>query len=286
MLMTPMTPKVMARPIAASSSTEPRDNPYQIFWTISHSARLRLMELISAWITGFRSSGAVSSVAVRMVSASRLPRAAIVSIAAFLSSTLASVLSSSTARAASIVFLISASFSAASAEFSRSRLAGSASFRRPCAAASRAERSVLISVNWLVAAPMTPRSALLILTFVIRSGSTSAGFAGDRIGIGRFVIGTALEENRAAIGIDVEKAVAQLLQDLADMLVLGSDQRFDSRFAFREVADAERVDQHVDIVLGLDFARDRHARKCQARKCQANRDEENLYGAIHRLSRP
>ncbi|MHC2360153.1 hypothetical protein ACVIOG_002294 [Rhizobium leguminosarum] len=113
-----------------------------------------------------------------------------------------------------------------------------------------------------------------------------SGFAGDRIGIGRFVIGTPLEKNRAAIRIDVEKAVAQLLQDLADMLVLGGDQRFDGRFAFREVADAERVDEHMDIVLSLGFARDYRARKCQARKCQANRDEENLYGAIHRLSRP
>ena len=31
MLMTPMTPKVMARPMAASSSTEPSDRPYQKF---------------------------------------------------------------------------------------------------------------------------------------------------------------------------------------------------------------------------------------------------------------
>ena len=33
MLMTPMTPNVMASPIAASSSTEPSDRPYQMFWT-------------------------------------------------------------------------------------------------------------------------------------------------------------------------------------------------------------------------------------------------------------
>ena len=38
MLMTPITPKVMARPIAASSSTEPSDRPYQAFCTIDHSA--------------------------------------------------------------------------------------------------------------------------------------------------------------------------------------------------------------------------------------------------------
>ena len=40
MLMTPITPKVMARPIAASSSTEPSDRPYQAFCTSDHSARL------------------------------------------------------------------------------------------------------------------------------------------------------------------------------------------------------------------------------------------------------
>ena len=33
MLMTPMTPKVMARPMAASSSTEPSESPYQRFCT-------------------------------------------------------------------------------------------------------------------------------------------------------------------------------------------------------------------------------------------------------------
>ena len=38
MLMTPMTPKVMARPMAASSSTEPSESPYQAFCTVFHSA--------------------------------------------------------------------------------------------------------------------------------------------------------------------------------------------------------------------------------------------------------
>ena len=48
MLMTPMTPKVMARPIAASSSTEPSERPYQAFCTIDHSARLLWIEAIAA----------------------------------------------------------------------------------------------------------------------------------------------------------------------------------------------------------------------------------------------
>ena len=37
MLMTPMTPNVMASPIAASSSTEPSESPYQAFCAASHS---------------------------------------------------------------------------------------------------------------------------------------------------------------------------------------------------------------------------------------------------------
>src|ERR1700722_14196903 len=38
MLMTPITPKVMARPIAASSRTEPSERPYHVFCSRSHSA--------------------------------------------------------------------------------------------------------------------------------------------------------------------------------------------------------------------------------------------------------
>ena len=38
MLMTPMTPKVIASPIAASSSTEPSEMPYQAFCAVLHSA--------------------------------------------------------------------------------------------------------------------------------------------------------------------------------------------------------------------------------------------------------
>ena len=41
MLMTPITPKVMARPIAASSNTEPSDSPYQAFCTVFQIAKVR-----------------------------------------------------------------------------------------------------------------------------------------------------------------------------------------------------------------------------------------------------
>ena len=38
--MMPITPKVMARPIAASSRTEPSESPYQVFCSAVQNARL------------------------------------------------------------------------------------------------------------------------------------------------------------------------------------------------------------------------------------------------------
>ena len=54
MLMTPMTPKVMARPMAASSSTEPSDMPYQTFWPTSQSASVASMPAIAACDVGLQ----------------------------------------------------------------------------------------------------------------------------------------------------------------------------------------------------------------------------------------
>jgi len=48
MLMTPITPKVMARPIAASSRTEPSDRPYQAFCAADHIERLLWIAAIAA----------------------------------------------------------------------------------------------------------------------------------------------------------------------------------------------------------------------------------------------
>ena len=40
MLMTPITPKVMASPMAARNRTEPSEIPYQMFWPACHMASL------------------------------------------------------------------------------------------------------------------------------------------------------------------------------------------------------------------------------------------------------
>ena len=55
MLMTPITPKVMARPMAASSSTEPSEMPYQQFCTVFQIASrfwIEAMALAAAFATG------------------------------------------------------------------------------------------------------------------------------------------------------------------------------------------------------------------------------------------
>ncbi len=48
MLMTPMTPNVMASPMAASSSTEPSERPYQAFCTALHMASRPSIDLMAS----------------------------------------------------------------------------------------------------------------------------------------------------------------------------------------------------------------------------------------------
>ncbi len=48
MLITPITPNVMARPMAARSSTEPSEMPYQAFCTASQTASLFLIAPMAA----------------------------------------------------------------------------------------------------------------------------------------------------------------------------------------------------------------------------------------------
>ena len=102
MLMTPITPKVMARPMAASSSTEPSDRPYQAFCTIDHSARLRWMAAVAfaaalAIAAGWSPVSPVSS-----ASASWSPRALMVAMASSFSASVASGLNSRMAARASV----------------------------------------------------------------------------------------------------------------------------------------------------------------------------------------
>ncbi len=54
MLMTPITPKVMARPMAASSSTEPSEMPYQTFCAMPQARWVWFSESMAAWMVGLQ----------------------------------------------------------------------------------------------------------------------------------------------------------------------------------------------------------------------------------------
>ena len=58
MLMMPITPKVMARPMAASSSTEPSESPYQAFCTVDQIASVCCTEPTAAVAAAFSFGGA------------------------------------------------------------------------------------------------------------------------------------------------------------------------------------------------------------------------------------
>ena len=55
-LITPITPKVMASPIAASRSTEPSESPYQVFCSAVQSARLFSIEAMAS-VAAFLTAG-------------------------------------------------------------------------------------------------------------------------------------------------------------------------------------------------------------------------------------
>ena len=60
MLMTPITPKVMARPMAASRSTEPSESPYQAFCSALQMARLFSMDAMASLAAFATAGGAVA----------------------------------------------------------------------------------------------------------------------------------------------------------------------------------------------------------------------------------
>ena len=116
MLMTPITPKVMASPIAASSSTEPSEMPYHRFCAMLQTARrlsMALMASASAWAMA---GGWSAGTALRTARESRSPRSRRTLMASILSASLALArLTTMAARAASSARLTRWSVSLASA---------------------------------------------------------------------------------------------------------------------------------------------------------------------------
>ncbi|MCY1228392.1 hypothetical protein D9M72_407050 [compost metagenome] len=173
MLMMPMTPKVMASPIAASSRTEPSDRPYQTFWPALQSAWVCSMRAIAASMSGLSDASALASVAFRTARLERpLPSASIV-IARRFSSSPRSETSSETARASSRTLRTVASFSVAMAVSIASSASAFGVCSIDCAAFSRAPASSLKRVRPPSALRTARRTALLTLTFCIAAFGAS-----------------------------------------------------------------------------------------------------------------
>ena len=173
MLMTPITPKVMARPIAASSSTLPRLIPSNRLATRPTNHRRFAIEA-SAASAAFRTSGSVPG-ALR-ISSSRLLICGSVVVPSSRTASSCSFLVPENRRAASRLRCIadrtSGSFSAAMALTSSAAAAAEGCFSASWAAASRAARSVLNMVRSPSTASISPRIRLLIWMRSRPSGST------------------------------------------------------------------------------------------------------------------
>ncbi len=174
MLITPITPKVTASPIAASSRTEPSEIPYQRFWAALHSASRSSTSAIASCAAAFTASGrsrAASEPSSALASWS--PRASITAMAATMSASAALVEDrSEAARACSSRRRTRSSVSALMAASSASNWSGSRLLNTFSAAASRWAGSGLIRVSAPSAARMVRRSALLMRILSTASRAT------------------------------------------------------------------------------------------------------------------
>ena len=241
MLITPMVPKVMASPIAASSSTEPSEMPYQTFCAASQAAsdwRTEAAAVVAAALIS--GSDALLIAACRTLSASRLPRSRTTSSASSFCCLGASETSTMAARASWKAVLMRGSFSAAIAASRAPSAAGSGRLNSDSAASRRTRASGLIRVSEPTAASMRPRSRLLTRT---RSSSASvprAGrLAGDRLGE-RELVAVGLADDHDVVGLaDIELACRQRLEDGRGARFAGGDQLADRLLALAEAAGGE-----------------------------------------------
>ena len=175
MLITPMTPKVMARPMAASSRTEPREIPYQAFCTASHRTSRFLIAAIVV-VAAFMTAGEVSAGRLeRSASASWSPRWRAMSTAASFSSSLPLSPARMTAALASVsARLTRGSCSLASAVSSVGSAFAARDLNTACAASNRVPGSLASSVRPPSAASIAPRSRLLMRTLSRSAGASPA----------------------------------------------------------------------------------------------------------------
>ena len=167
MLMTPITPKVIASPIAASSSTEPRLMPNSRFSAMPNSHSFRSMVSIAP-CRALRTSGSGSASDCRRrssrerMSGSEVPARA---RAAARRRAGSSASSSSTAMPTSSLARTALSVSRSRAWRNRGRIRGSGFLIRLSAASSRRSGSSLNSANRPVTPRISRRNRLLTLIF-------------------------------------------------------------------------------------------------------------------------
>ena len=178
MLMMPMTPNVMARPMAASSSTEPSDRPYQMFCTLRHSASFAWMLADALSAASFTRPSLDAPMVVSTLTASWSPRFFRVSIlSSRLTSEALESLAMMAARASSSTLRVETMVSRSSAASMSGSALASRDLKTESAALRRRSGSGDISVSAPRAASSERRTALLRRTRfsapVETSGATS-----------------------------------------------------------------------------------------------------------------
>ncbi len=165
MLMTPITPNVMASPIAASSKTDPSERPYHAFCTTSQMASWFLIEATASRAARMTATGVSGGRLDRSAKASWSPRSRITATASRLSASLASGMNSRTAARASIkASLTVGSVSLAIAASSAGRALASFDLKTARAASSLRDGLAACRVRPPTAASIERRSRLLMRT--------------------------------------------------------------------------------------------------------------------------
>ena len=185
MLITPITPKVMASPIAASSSTEPRLRPWNRLPIMTQNSS-RLSIRLSAWSTAARTVGSDSAKPPSLSSLTRdkrsertsgSPAVAKVLVASIRRAASASLVSRIAASASAMASRAALSVSSANAASRTGARPASRDFMTARAAARRRSGSGLRRVNPPNAAAMAVRSLLLTRIFLISFLATSPSAA-------------------------------------------------------------------------------------------------------------
>ena len=165
MLMTPMTPKVMASPAAASSSTEPSDRPYTTSCASDHSRSVRSSSATAAAAAADTAAGWPAASDPSRLRASRSPRWRNTTTAARRSGSPALPLASTAAaRACCMIRRMSGRVSTSIAWFSAGTAAASRDLNTSSAALRRLSGSGESRVSAPMAASAARRTALLSRT--------------------------------------------------------------------------------------------------------------------------